>query len=222
MGDRHFPTRPASVAGRGYAALYITCGEDGCSVTADHINTGRSKSNPDYAIKDWRRQGWYIGSNDHRDRCPVHNKKAPGRREQPEENAVQKVVPINHSSVEKSFQAQLTHAATVAAVEAREPDRDDKRIIFEKLSEVYENNLTGYCAGWTDDRVGTDLNCPRAWVEAIRDEFFGPAIGAQHTNALETRYQQLEAELKEIVTKIPDIMLGMDTLRADIQKLKAR
>lgn len=222
MGDRHFPTRPASVAGRGYAALYITCGEDGCSVTADFINTGRSKSNPDYAIKDWRRQGWYIGSNDHRDRCPVHNKKAPGRREQPEESAVQKVVPINHSSVEKSFQGQLTQAAIIAAKEVREPDREDKRIIFDKLTDVYVDVLTGYRDDWTDDKVAADLNCPRAWVEAIRDEFFGPAIGAHHTNDLEDRYRQLEAELKEIVTKIPDIMLGMDALRADIQKLKAR
>jgi hypothetical protein len=65
---------------------------------------------------------------------------------------------------------------TAAAVETRAMTRDDKNIIYAKLQDVYLNEKVGYADGWSDQRVATDLNIPRAWVATIRDEFFGDEI----------------------------------------------
>lgn len=52
--------------------------------------------------------------------------------------------------------------------------REDKRLIFEKLNEVYIDEKEGYSTPWTDDKVAKDLGVPRAWVADVRDEMFGP------------------------------------------------
>lgn len=52
--------------------------------------------------------------------------------------------------------------------------REDRRIIFEKLNDVYADESTGYGPGWTDKKVAEDLSVPRQWVETIREENFGP------------------------------------------------
>ena len=56
----------------------------------------------------------------------------------------------------------------------REPTRDERRIIFAKLQDVYIDEKTGYGSGWSDRKLAEDLGVPRAWVERIRDENFGP------------------------------------------------
>lgn len=55
----------------------------------------------------------------------------------------------------------------------REMSRDDRRVIFAKLDEVYLDEKRGYEQGWSDHRVATDLGVPRKWVETIRAENFG-------------------------------------------------
>lgn len=52
--------------------------------------------------------------------------------------------------------------------------REHRRIIFEKLNELYANETTGYSGDWTDKKVAESLGCPRAWVAQIREENFGP------------------------------------------------
>ena len=56
----------------------------------------------------------------------------------------------------------------------RQMQRDDRRIIFEKLNEVYLDEKQGYASPWTDDKVSKDLGVPRAWVSNVREEMFGP------------------------------------------------
>ena len=58
---------------------------------------------------------------------------------------------------------------------AREMGREDRRVIFEKLNEVYINEREGYAPPWTDERIAKDLGTPRAWVSQVREEMFGPA-----------------------------------------------
>jgi hypothetical protein len=54
--------------------------------------------------------------------------------------------------------------------------REDRRIIFDKLNQVYVDGKNGYQSGWTDERVSTDLGVPRGWVRLIRDENFGDEV----------------------------------------------
>lgn len=56
----------------------------------------------------------------------------------------------------------------------RQMSREDRRIVFEKLNEVYIDDKQGYASPWTDEKVSTDLGVPRAWVTNVREEMFGP------------------------------------------------
>src|SRR3974390_2318891 len=63
----------------------------------------------------------------------------------------------------------------VVPIAPKTMNRDDRRIIFEKINEVYINEREGYAAPWTDDKVAKDLGSPRSWVTQVREEMFGPA-----------------------------------------------
>jgi hypothetical protein len=54
----------------------------------------------------------------------------------------------------------------------------EKRIIFAKLNDVYEDEKVGYSGDWSDAKVAKDLGVPVAWVKEVRDESFGPEMNA--------------------------------------------
>lgn len=62
----------------------------------------------------------------------------------------------------------------------RQMSREDRRLIFAKLEEVYVDEGTGYTKGWHDERVAQDMAVPRSWVEVIREENFGPIKAEQN------------------------------------------
>ena len=89
------------------------------------------------------------------------------------------------------------------AIEAhRSMTRDERRIIFQKIDDVYVGEKVGYSAGWSDARIATDLGVPRVWVSKIRDENFGPDIDEQST--------KLVAEAREILAEIKSVGLSAE------------
>jgi hypothetical protein len=83
--------------------------------------------------------------------------------------------------------------------------REDKHIVFAKLSEVYIDDKVGYGRGWTDEKVATDLGVPRAWVRLIREEFFGDEVGNE--------------EIREQVAEAQAALVGMRKLEPDMRRL---
>ena len=93
--------------------------------------------------------------------------------------------PRKAAATAKALAGKATSAATAATASA-EPapqpapqadpppamDREDRRIITEKLDDVYGDR--GYRGSWTDTTLARDLNVPRAWVSEVREAFFGP------------------------------------------------
>lgn len=79
--------------------------------------------------------------------------------------------------------------------------RDDRRIIFEKLNEVYLNDKVGYAVGWTDEKVANDLGVPRAWVKIIRDENFGEELANEEIKLKVAEASQKLIEIMEAVTR---------------------
>lgn len=82
----------------------------------------------------------------------------------------------------------------------REMSREDRRLIFAKLEEVYIDERVGYTANWNDQRVADDMAVPRAWVEEIRDQNFGPQKAEQSAEiiALNGRLDTLTERAKEL------------------------
>nr|WP_249787275.1 hypothetical protein [Bradyrhizobium sp. BRP23] len=82
--------------------------------------------------------------------------------------------------------------------------REDRRIIFEKLNEVYVNDKVGYGDGWTDEKVANDLGIPRAWVKLIRDENFGDEVGNENIREQIKEARELLAQIKAIEPRISE------------------
>lgn len=60
--------------------------------------------------------------------------------------------------------------------DVREPTPQQKRQVFELLSEVYDADKRHYLGGETDKTVAETIGCGvmPGWVSKIREEFFGP------------------------------------------------
>ena len=120
-------------------------------------------------------------------------------------------------------------ALQVMQENARVMTREDRRIVFEKLNEVYVNDKVGYGAGWTDEKVATDLGVPRAWVRLIREENFGDEVGNEdirnqikeaqtilaQVRAIEPEMRRLESENRRLLSIADKIERAL----ADIQKV---
>ena len=91
--------------------------------------------------------------------------------------------------------------------------RDDRRLIFAKLEEVYVSETVGYAPGWTDEKVSTDLGTPRAWVETIRDESFRPLKDNAETRKLLSEVESLETQVKAIEAKAVALLRQAQEIR---------
>lgn len=103
------------------------------------------------------RHGWQVGKRAGDDYCY---------------NCVQKFKAINHKAKEQEMAP-----ATVTPIRAEPPaelSRQDRRVIWAKLEEVYMDESTGYQKGWDDAAVAKDLGVEQAWVAEVREANFGP------------------------------------------------
>jgi hypothetical protein len=83
----------------------------------------------------------------------------------------------------------------------REMSRDDRRVVFSKLDEVYIDESKGYGNGWSDHRVAIDLGVPRAWIATIREEMFGPDKSNAEARELVQEAKALVAEMRAFVAE---------------------
>lgn len=135
------------------AAFKFTCHKCGATDTFPLGNKGNGIAMALVQQK-MRHRGWEIGNRASGDTCPdciaARQKK---RNKEPEKES-----------------------NVVNFIKAEEPptmSREDRRLIFAKIDEVYLDETLGYSDGWTDSRVAEDLGVPLAWVKTIRAENFG-------------------------------------------------
>lgn len=99
----------------------------------------------------------------------------------------------------------------------RTMSRDDGRIIYEKLRDVYE--VKSYVVGWSDKRVADDLGVPRAWVENVRSQFFGEAGGNEQADAFLAQIAALRAEAETFAKERQEFVRKVDRVATDMAKL---
>jgi hypothetical protein len=135
--------------------------------------------------------GWFVGIRPREDRCPTCMK----RLEKPKERAM----PI-----------QPPHPIIITpTTEPKDMTREHRRIIFAKISEVYDSDKYGN--GWTDKRIAEDLGCPRAWVAQVRDEMFG-AEGANED--IMTAIREAEEAISKGRKLLEEVSIMKNTLES--------
>lgn len=160
MSDRTFPEIiiPAvDPAYRHRLAFRITCGDCGTEAFFPVVSSGGHRRPPIAAEQHFQHAGWVVGSSHRKDRCPKH---AFSKKEKPMPSKLA-------AAIEAAGPAEPPKAEP-----PREMTREDRRIIMERLDEVYAKE--SYKTPWTDAGVAKDLGVPRQWVVDVRDQFFGP------------------------------------------------
>lgn len=119
-------------------------------------NTHSGSMPPEGLATKFRNKGWIVAQREGHDVCPKCQQKKKL------DKATTNVVPMS-----------LPETPMVVVEPPREMGREDRRLIFAKIDEVYLDERTGYSPGWTDKRVAEDLGVPLAWVQTLREENFG-------------------------------------------------
>lgn len=84
----------------------------------------------------------------------------------------------------------------------REMGREDRRIITDKLDEVYDEKAVRYRSPWTDAAVARDLGVPRAWVGEVREQFFGPEGSNPEFDDFLEKAAPIIAEMKNMANSL--------------------
>ena len=234
---RFFPHDTVEHGGNWTRAYRIQCNR--CQTTEKTpMNTSQSGGGDDSAIIARRVQdrfeasGWLIGKREQDDRCP----KCKGPKPQPlDDNAFlkPKATLALVGSAATAVSAALDAHATTRDVHAdaappakpnggpRVLTKEDRRIIFAKLQDVYDNETTGYTASWTDARVARDLKVPREWVEKIREENFGTFADNPEMRAVIAEAKQLFEDVKTVRADVQRVVASIATLTAEAKKYEA-
>lgn len=180
MSDRCFERATLNVPGtRAVPGYVIHCVECGASEKIATNTYGGSMA-PEGIAQKFRNKGWVVGSRDGRDVC---------------QNCQRRKRKSRASSLVK--QATNMIGMTIKADPPRQMSRDDRRVIFAKLNDVYIDESKGYDGGWSDQRVAKDLGVPLAWVKEIRQENFGLESSNEDARAVVKEAKDLLAEIND-------------------------
>jgi hypothetical protein len=97
---------------------------------------------------------------------------------------------------------------TKAATAPRQPAREDKRRVLDKLNEVYTGEALGYSGDWSDGKVAAALSVPKAWVTDLRVEFHGENAGNESTDKEARDRKRAVNELKGDIDRIEKTILN--------------
>lgn len=221
MSRRHFVETPVREDGQPVPRYRLVCGSCGCGETLGRQNFGPELADTQVPKK-FEERGWSVGKRrDGRDdRCPsCVNREQEARRRRLHVDQCEECVPVTQPAPNLAVLATAKSQAP-SAEKPREMTRDERRLIWAKLEEVYIDERAGYSASWTDARVAEDLGIPRAWVSTIRDENFGPGMSEDIQKLLadseQWKKQVEEVHLEQHKLTMRTSMLMKD--HADIEK----
>lgn len=203
--------RDVPFQGRRMRGAIVVCGHCGATKTVPVNQFAHSSARDQdilaqqFVARKLTAEGWLIAKKESAHRCPGCYSAIKARQAQKNE-AKENVVEFPKEP------------AVVKAV--REMSRDDRRIIFEKLNEVYLDEKTGYGPGWTDAKVATDLGVPRAWVVKVRDEMFGPEGANEEIRATIADAQAVLSQIKQLAEPFKGLLGKADAIEKKLLQIE--
>jgi len=198
MAYRFFQPISVDYGGQKRRGYRLDCGECGAGESIPFAPLKRNYGDDDGKThtmirRKFEGRGWVVGESPRQDRCP--------RCAAPK--------PITNANLDKPKLAlalqenfKVTTTATQPATPAPAPQPrdmgiDDALLISTKLHEVYIDASKGYGEGWTDAKVASALNVPRAWVRDIREKQYGKgAAGNDDIDAAVAEARSLLSDCK--------------------------
>ena len=176
--------------------------------TMNGFKTSDAEVEFQFIAKKLEQKGWRVGRRREAHLCP--------------KCAAAKIKRVSQEKPMVSVNKPVEPSLQVVQENARVMQREDRRIIFEKLNEVYVSDKVGYGTGWTDEKVATDLGVPRAWVQLIRKENFGDEVGNEDIREQVREAQAMLAQVRAIEPEMRRLLGMSDKIErslAEIQKV---
>lgn len=201
---RQFSIRSARYGDKFVPGIEIVCGK--CREHASYpVGSIKGKyvapdsaENAQRCVAIFERNGWHVGKRPQDDKCPDCLKKLGI--EKKTMNPIMEAK-LTAALAPKAGDATEVLAALTATNKPRDMSREEGRIIFAKIEEVYRDEKHGYQNGWSDHRVSADLNCPRAWVEQVRKQFFGPEGSSDEVRQVAEQARAYMAEASTLIAR---------------------
>lgn len=77
-----------------------------------------------------------------------------------------------------------------------------KRAVRDLLLANFDDGISRYCSGWSDERVAKEANAPLASVVAYRDFVFGPLKADPELAAVKSEIEKMLNRLIELSEKV--------------------
>lgn len=185
--------------GRRIPAVIACCSQCGHTEKISANNYSGSIP-PEAAANRFRHSGWFISNKDGKDVCPKC-----------------RVEKKNIKIVKESNVVELA----VKTDPPRQMTKEDRRLIFAKIDEVYLDESKGYSSGWSDKKVASDLGVPSAWVRTIREENFGTEGSNEELILLIAEAREVERQIREIDAQFAKAIKSAD-LNAKVTDILSR
>lgn len=117
---------------------------------------------------------------------------------------------------------EKSNVSPVAVAGPRVMTREDRRLIFVRLNEVYESEATGYAKGFSDKAVAAELAMPMAWVATVRDENFGPHRENEEIRAIADAVAKLRDDQQHLAGALAAVQKQHDLLSGKLDDLVGR
>lgn len=117
--------------------------------------------------------------------------------------------------------------ATAADVRMMTPEW--RRRINRMIGDNWDDTAIRYLGGMSDQKIATELNVPRAWVEQIRVENYGDSGGNEEIEALRedvdtaiALYEPMVRDAQRLVENAVNAVGKMESQLSDLRALKKR
>jgi len=176
-----------------------------CPAVMDIPNAGGHS--PEFYMKRARKQGWDITPNrPHHCLCP----NCQGYTVKPKET----VMPGANGVTTMASLAPPTPPATVPTKLPRDPTQDERMMIRDMLDKHFDDKEGCYLDGYSDQRIGEELNLPWAIVHRMREAAWGPIRLDPRVLKLEQTMIGLRGELEALAKRLAEC----DAMVADLRK----
>ena len=216
MSDRQFQAVSVFENGKRHSALRIECSKkvsDDCKLHEEFYNKTGNSTSVVHAASVFRAHGWIVGGGPRADICGACYKFINDKRR--EEAMAKKMsgATIITEAVGGKPVSVMTNvpkpAIPVSQLTLKDVDKTAKRLIDDKLDEVYDASKGGYLNGYGDEKVASELNTMVEWVALVRDFGHGP----------NTSNADISEDVKAVDRSLKEVMEAKRLVDAGVERM---
>lgn len=198
--------------------VVVRCSHDGCPESLSFSNRP-----PELLAKDIANKGWFVGKK--RRYCPAHTERPTGRPplRLVEPDASPAAIAATEEPAVPPKPAAMHQPPITPAV--RKPTIIETRKICDLVERYFDPAEGMYSGGYSDERIGDELDLPPALVALVRDEAFGKlkvnphiAEAKAEVEALLSAMAGLESEFRQKLEKHRDQALALQTRIRNLER----